>query len=236
MDGAGGTADHADRVGAMHAGIGHHVVVEGSAVADEARIIAVALGTGLDAGVATHAAVEVDDHGGGPLDDAVLDQDFQRVGIDFRCLLAQSRQRRMAPLGRDRGIAPAPFDRFRQEGFGKLGQNIFFDDGRRHTQDVGVTDGPKSVLQGNGMFSAFTPILGDFLESGKSPGADITDRLLTMIDLAGDPGGTRHDHQQAIGVIAFLDDDRLHRQAFLGRAFKVAVVGNVPVEIAIGLE
>ena len=73
VDGAGRAPNHANRIDAMHARVGDHVVFECPAVADETRIVVMALGAGLDAGVAAHAAVEVDKHGRGAHDEAVFD-------------------------------------------------------------------------------------------------------------------------------------------------------------------
>ena len=41
VNGAGGTADHADRIRAMHTGIGHHPVVKCFAVTHKTRVAAV---------------------------------------------------------------------------------------------------------------------------------------------------------------------------------------------------
>ncbi len=41
VDGSRGTPDHADRIDAMHAGVGDHVVAQDRAVPDESRIVLV---------------------------------------------------------------------------------------------------------------------------------------------------------------------------------------------------
>ena len=72
VDGACGAADHANRIGAMHTRVGDHEVVEFTAVPDETWIVVVSLCTSIDAGVAAHASVEIDEHGLGAVDEAVF--------------------------------------------------------------------------------------------------------------------------------------------------------------------
>ena len=62
-DGACGTADHAHRVRAVHAGIGHHPVFKCLAVADKARVSVMGDRAGVDAIIATDTAVKIDQHG-----------------------------------------------------------------------------------------------------------------------------------------------------------------------------
>ena len=72
VDGACGAANHANRVSAMHTRVGDHEVVEFTAVPDETWIVVVSLCTSIDAGVAAHASVEIDEHGLGAVDNAVF--------------------------------------------------------------------------------------------------------------------------------------------------------------------
>ncbi len=81
--GAGRAADHTNRIGAVHAGICDHEVIECVTVADKAGIVVVAFCTCVNASIATHTSVKVDEHSCRSLDEAVLNQYFQGIGINF---------------------------------------------------------------------------------------------------------------------------------------------------------
>jgi len=85
VDGAGGTADHTYGVGAMHAGIGDHDAAAGRTVPEKAGIVVVSRGASPDAVVATSASVEIDDHRGGSVEEAVGGEKFKRVGTNPIC-------------------------------------------------------------------------------------------------------------------------------------------------------
>ena len=81
MDGSGGTADHADRVHAVHARVGDHVMIMLNTVANEAWIIVVRASASTNAVVAPCASVLIDDHRGGTVDVAVFDQEFDQFNL-----------------------------------------------------------------------------------------------------------------------------------------------------------
>lgn len=88
VDGAGRAADHAHRVDAVHARIGDHKPAVTLAVADEARIAVVRRGARAHALIAAHTAIVVDDHGRRPVDETVLDQELEQVGVDVLAVAA----------------------------------------------------------------------------------------------------------------------------------------------------
>ncbi len=83
MDGAGWATEHANWIGAMHAGIGDHIMIDGPAMADEARVVVVAFGAGVDTGVAADATVQINEHRRRAVDVTVLDDAFEEIEIDI---------------------------------------------------------------------------------------------------------------------------------------------------------
>src|SRR5262249_33688867 len=79
MNGARGTTDQADRVGAMHTGIHDHGVFVSVTVARKARIVVVGGGAGPDAVIATDAAIQIDHHCVGTIDEAMIHDKVQHA-------------------------------------------------------------------------------------------------------------------------------------------------------------
>jgi hypothetical protein len=78
MDRAGRAADHADRIDAVHAGVRDLEPLELRPLAGKSRIVVVRGGTGPHAVVAAGAAIQVDHHRGGAVDEAIIDQKLQQ--------------------------------------------------------------------------------------------------------------------------------------------------------------
>ena len=72
------TVDQADRIDAMHTGIGDHHIEMSCPVAYESRIAIMSRGASPDAVVAIDAAVGVNDHRRCAIDDAVIDKKVEQ--------------------------------------------------------------------------------------------------------------------------------------------------------------
>ena len=81
MDGSSGTTEQADRILAMHARLGDHEGSVGRAVAEETGIVVMGRGTRAYAIVAAGAAVEVDDHGRGAVEESMFGHETEQLGI-----------------------------------------------------------------------------------------------------------------------------------------------------------
>ena len=84
MDRTRGTADHTNRVGTMHAGIGHHHSSMGRPVSKKTRIVIVGGRAGAHAIVTPRATIQVDQHRGRAIEETVLGEEFEQVRTEFR--------------------------------------------------------------------------------------------------------------------------------------------------------
>ena len=89
---AGRAANHANRVRAMHAGIGDHDVPVDRAVAQETRIVVVRGRAGAHAIVATRATIQINHHRRRAVEKAILRQKLHHVRRRF-CAPASDRRR-----------------------------------------------------------------------------------------------------------------------------------------------
>ena len=76
VNSSGGASDHADRVSAVHTGVGNHVTAELPSLSDKARVIVVCRGAGTDTVIAPGAAIKVYNHRCRSVDETVFDQQF----------------------------------------------------------------------------------------------------------------------------------------------------------------
>src|SRR6202165_4121642 len=83
MDRTGGTTDPAKRGNAGHAGVRAHDAIHLAPMPDESRVVIVRAGTRAHTIVTAGAAIEVDQHRGGPVNRAVVDEKLQHVGAEF---------------------------------------------------------------------------------------------------------------------------------------------------------
>jgi len=81
-DGAGRAANHAHRIDAVHARLSNHQRAVAMSLADEARVVVVGGSARADAVVASGTAVEVDDHRLLAVDEAVVDEEFEKARVD----------------------------------------------------------------------------------------------------------------------------------------------------------
>ena len=80
MDRAGRAADHAYRIRAVHARVGHHEMTDTWSMTNEPGVIVVGRGAASYAIVTTRTTVEVDHHGCGAIDESSLNQLLQKIG------------------------------------------------------------------------------------------------------------------------------------------------------------
>ena len=83
MDGSGGALNHADRIRAMHAGIGNHELIVDRPMSEKTGIIIVRGGTGSDTIIAPCATIQVDHHGGCAIDESTFDKKLQQTWINL---------------------------------------------------------------------------------------------------------------------------------------------------------
>ncbi len=72
VNSACGTADHADRVGAMHARIGNHDIAVSASMPGKTWIVVMRRRASAHTIVATHTTVRIDHHGCAPINDPVF--------------------------------------------------------------------------------------------------------------------------------------------------------------------
>ena len=83
MYGGGRTTDHADRVRTVHASIGDHHVTKDGAMANETRIVVVGGGTRPDTFVTVNAALQIDHHRSGAVDESLLDEKLEQIVVSL---------------------------------------------------------------------------------------------------------------------------------------------------------
>ena len=81
---AGRATNHANRVQAMHAGVGHHPVIMFGALPYESRIIVVCRCTRPDTIITSRATIQVDHHRLFAIDESVFNQEFQQSLVHRR--------------------------------------------------------------------------------------------------------------------------------------------------------
>ena len=133
MNGAGGTANHANGIQAMHAGVGDHESVIHLPVADEPRIIVMRGGAGPHTIIAARAAVQINDHGGRAVDQPLIHDEFHHFRPDFG-------RRRFAGRGGP-GIFRPGLRRQQRRGQGR--QNVLLHNLRGNKQHVNIAQRPE---------------------------------------------------------------------------------------------
>ena len=89
MNSTGGAANHTNRVHAVHAGIGHHVMVVSTTVAVKTRVVVMGSGASCNTFVTTDAAVHINQHGRRAVYVPILHEEFQHARIDsLNCRLS----------------------------------------------------------------------------------------------------------------------------------------------------
>ena len=196
----------------MHAGIGHHPVVEGLALAHEARVAVMGGGAGAHAVVAADAFVEVDQHRLGGVHETLFQGPLGQ-GVVFQGARFQQRQacRRRVDIGK----------------------HVPLQHRRWNAQDVDIAQRGQHCAE-HAVLLAFPTGVKRF-DAEIVAGAEIGDRTMAFSDLRRYPGETGANHQQAIGIIADMGDHRLVLGADRA-ALAQLLIGHVPVELAIGLE
>ena len=213
VDRARRATDHAHRVGAVHARIGHHPVIVSLAVADEHGIAAVGRGAGAHAVVAPRAAVEVDEHRLGAVDEPLLDRPLHRR------IVREQATRGHLGLALRRCL--------------DLGEHMRLEHVRRHPQHVDVAERGERGLQRQCL--ALAPAV---VERGKAvivSGAEVGERTLAGAQFHRDAREAGADHEKAVGIIALVGDNRLVLGAPLAAGAQL-LVRHVPVEAAVCLE
>src|SRR5207249_1166598 len=93
MNGAGGAADHADRIHTVHAGIGDHEPVVLMPMPQKAGITVMGGGAGAHAVIAAGATVQVHHHGGGGIEKTVVHQKLDQLRLDAAMKLLEELDR-----------------------------------------------------------------------------------------------------------------------------------------------
>ena len=201
VDGAGGTADHAHRIGAVHARIRNHDIVDGGAVPDKARVVVVSGGARADAFVALNAPVQVDHHGAGAVYEPAFDHELQEavaagalVRFLFGCVVWHNSDRGRQEVERNPGTVAV------------LAEHVFFDQRGRNQEGRGVTNRTQSVLEGELLL--VLPIVDDFVLAVGLPSPQITHRPVTATEPPRDPSKAGADRDESVGIMPLLGDDR----------------------------
>ena len=129
MNGACRAFNHADRVSAVQAGVGNHVLAMHRAVSNESRIVVVCCGTGSYAVVAPSTAIEVDNHRRRATDVPTINQKVEQVIGNWRNRRCRDSSRWCGPCRRGRSA----FQR-------TLLQQQFFSQSRWDDDDIQITD------------------------------------------------------------------------------------------------
>lgn len=231
VDGTGRAANHADGVGAVHAGLSDHEVVVDGAVAEEAGVAAMGGGAGADAVVATRATVKVDDHGLGAVKKPVLGEKLHQGGVRRRG--GGPGFRGQGPHAGGRGLA-RNYDGRRELIGGQVRQHVALDHGGGDREDVGMADDAEAVLQGDRGVGVF-PVVGDLVETVDAAGAEVVQGAVTGAMALGEAGEAGAHHHDAVRVVALGGDG-----GFLGdgggAGLDEFLVFTGPVVVAEGLE
>ncbi len=81
MNGAGGASHQTDRIDAVHAGLGYLITAQPGTVAQKAWVAVMQGHAGAYALIAADAAFQVDEHGGGAVDEVMLHQPFDQLAM-----------------------------------------------------------------------------------------------------------------------------------------------------------